>query len=607
MKKRVLNRALAVALSLAVASSTLVSFAVVASAEETVLPDPVKVVDFSYNFEELAAKDEAFEVVENAAKPSLVEDDEMGQVLQLGKAVVKGQEFGTGGNLIADESEYSTIKLSNPYVGRDYLKEYEPYEDVEITVNRNCEQPDWQEGITISYWIKSPNGVNSNVVGFTSERYQMQADDYAKYLCTVRFNVEYSQYTDEEKVALGLNESGVTPNSDFYFEYAPEREYAGLPCYVDEKYMGRTYWFNKNYLKGYVKTDGGAYNNSRGDGGSNDVDGGYARWSVAPTLTSEGPDLDPKSPNYTKGGHEPGTSNIRYAWTYSEMWLDASSSFYFEDDNKTDIQLNPNQSQNYKTVVGMMNNDCFSINSWKLNPTIEEAIANGDQGPSPVSEPDEWHHVAAVIQNDWVMYYLDGEEIDIEEYYSSYGGTGLAEARGGEKPWKRFNKGAGSRYGYGNDKTQTYYYYYGNFVAPTMMEWIILDCVDLTIGGGNKNGDGYNMFANTDEVLIKNVVFYDKVLDGDQVELLAADPFMHDKKNEQKPPVTTGTVGDVNLDGNINAQDALLVLQHAAKITTLEGEAASNADVTDDASINASDALDILRYAARIITEFTKK
>ena len=62
--------------------------------------------------------------------------------------------------------------------------------------------------------------------------------------------------------------------------------------------------------------------------------------------------------------------------------------------------------------------------------------------------------------------------------------------------------------------------------------------------------------------------------------------------------------GDVNEDGNVNASDALLVLKHAARIETLDKEAATRADVTKDQDINASDALDILKYAARIIDSF---
>ena len=65
-------------------------------------------------------------------------------------------------------------------------------------------------------------------------------------------------------------------------------------------------------------------------------------------------------------------------------------------------------------------------------------------------------------------------------------------------------------------------------------------------------------------------------------------------------------LGDVNSDKNIDAQDALLVLKHAAKLSELAGNGLKAADVTFDEMIDASDALDILKYAAKLISKFEK-
>lgn len=64
--------------------------------------------------------------------------------------------------------------------------------------------------------------------------------------------------------------------------------------------------------------------------------------------------------------------------------------------------------------------------------------------------------------------------------------------------------------------------------------------------------------------------------------------------------------GDVNSDKKIDAQDALLVLKHAAKLSELSGNELKAADVTFDEMVNASDALDILKYAAKLISKFEK-
>lgn len=607
MKKKIIS----IALTLALAASTLTSLSVVAYAkEEVVIPEAKAAYDFSYDFDELAEQYPGFEVVENEAAPELVQDEEMGQVLKLNKSVVRSREFarktdkesgedaGATGYILSEDADYSQINITNPYQGLEKLKEYEPWEDVATTLYRQCEQPLWTEGITITYWIKTPAGengygINSNVVGFTSNRFQTQSDDYAKHLCTVKFDLEYNSLTDELRKLFGpdVERAGVLPGSDFYFELATDELYLGCPMYkdpADTENMGRIYWMNKFFVDGYYRTAEGKvetpYESAR-----------YDEWCEAPTFGD------------TEDDHDPGNSKLRYTWTYSEMWLDASSSFYFENDTENvNKQLNPNHATSYGTKVGMQHNDSFNINSWRCENDkyvdYSEASESGFAvAESPVIHPDEWHMVTCVIQNDWVTYYFDDEEIEMEECYSSTGTKGYAVPVGtGYKPWKRLNKGTGSRYGYGTNKTTTYWCYYGNYCSPTMMEWIIKDCVNTTIGGGNRAGDGYCMYAETDEIQIKNVVFYDVMLDDDQIEFLYENPDYYSKKD------TAGLLGDVNLDEVIDAADALAVLKHAAALEILEGQPLENADVNFDEIIDASDALDILKKAAGLITEFVK-
>ncbi len=62
--------------------------------------------------------------------------------------------------------------------------------------------------------------------------------------------------------------------------------------------------------------------------------------------------------------------------------------------------------------------------------------------------------------------------------------------------------------------------------------------------------------------------------------------------------------GDVNRDGDRNAQDALLVLQASAHLITLDKIAAQAADVDGNNLRNAADALWILRYVVKTIASF---
>lgn len=62
--------------------------------------------------------------------------------------------------------------------------------------------------------------------------------------------------------------------------------------------------------------------------------------------------------------------------------------------------------------------------------------------------------------------------------------------------------------------------------------------------------------------------------------------------------------GDVDSDGADNAKDALLVLQHAAKISGVEGNSFIAGDVNGDEKLDAQDALLILQKAAKLIDEY---
>lgn len=64
------------------------------------------------------------------------------------------------------------------------------------------------------------------------------------------------------------------------------------------------------------------------------------------------------------------------------------------------------------------------------------------------------------------------------------------------------------------------------------------------------------------------------------------------------------TLGNVNGDGKINADDAVLVLRYAVELTEFNETQKLAADVSKDGRINADDAVLILRFAVNLITEF---
>ena len=66
----------------------------------------------------------------------------------------------------------------------------------------------------------------------------------------------------------------------------------------------------------------------------------------------------------------------------------------------------------------------------------------------------------------------------------------------------------------------------------------------------------------------------------------------------------TDTLGDINADDTIDAEDCLLALQQSVRLVSLGDASSVAADVNDDGSIDALDALLILQVSVDLIPSF---
>ena len=65
-------------------------------------------------------------------------------------------------------------------------------------------------------------------------------------------------------------------------------------------------------------------------------------------------------------------------------------------------------------------------------------------------------------------------------------------------------------------------------------------------------------------------------------------------------------LGDLDLDGDVDAEDLTLLARHVGKIEYLTGQALENADVTGDGMVSAEDLTKHARYVGDIINDWSQ-
>lgn len=127
--------------------------------------------------------------------------------------------------------------------------------------------------------------------------------------------------------------------------------------------------------------------------------------------------------------------------------------------------------------------------------------------------------------------------------------------------------------------------------APGSTGEIILP-VECQRTSSNKGGYFYSAIYQTSDMLGDMLMYSD-----DQI-------FDCSKAVLKFKVASENSLGDVNTDGKINSNDALVVLQYSVGSVNLSSEQKKLADVNKDNKINSNDALKILQYSVGSISKF---
>lgn len=473
------------------------------------------------------------------------------------------------------------LVVENPFSGMDLSESFTKNEEG---------YPVWENGVTVSYWVKLPEtAVDIPVLNFNLADSREISMDTKYYYDTCK---EAESGTGSYKLGTVATYYGMTGK-----------------LLTTISGQGRYSRFNPNYPDGMVyKID------AKGDMAAYSEGADLTKPESFITLTAYG---EGYYKNYGIHFDEEGGENslLSEAYIDGSLSLYASGSVGYARDNVTGRQLNP-KLDDYGNVVDIDGENYFRY--WGNGGSY--TYRNGETVPT-MAEKDQWHFVVTVIRNDWVQTYVDGIKLD-EDYLNVMGSRILYGVAG-----TGFNMGYGSSVSYITKTPEKEMGYGYNILDLITDENTVLSIGGMGLGASKLRQSGIGTIPGSE---VKDVRFYAVPLsdenigetrvqtftsgwklEGTKLVEIEADsepvptivPTDTPKPTDTVAPTPANNMGDVDMNGSVNAQDALEVLKHAAKISELEGESLTLADATRDNKIDAQDALKILKYAAKIIDE----
>lgn len=496
-------------------------------------------------------------------------------------------------------------------------------------------------GVSISYWVKVPvtkddvvknddgefidRGANSTTVVFNnSGRVVKQKDDYAKYLACVaydtakekndtealkdydmgkqeimkdaegnayvvyrnygkllRFNPEYPSQTASAEAVKAAEGNGVAKEGGWYIpsEIGADEAKDGK-IKVTSTLDGKTYMISSLANAGNTSPDKSQYE--------------LFRYSYAPET------------DLAKGVSS--KSKIREESIKGSLQISTDNDFGFREDNyTTEDYTDENGAPKKKAVAGSAITNPNSEDFGKIQDFegSNQFYFDGDERVTDIEEgAEEWHYVTIVIQNDWVVTYVDGEAADPEsDYYFNKDATGVNASQkdfNDMNAGKMFNKGKGLRAPFNKQATNvadwpkngTASASPANSLGISMLDWIADSNTEMYFGGTSYCAEMLTQNYGTKEgVQMDDISFWGTALTEDEaVELY----------EEVAGKFASGMKGDVDGDGEITLKDAQLVLKAALKLATLNADQKSVADVNGDEEITLKDAQKVLRVSLKL-------
>lgn len=365
----------------------------------------------------------------------------------------------------------ASYEIANPFAGMDFRETPDIVNDV----------PQWEKGVTISYWVYLPKLTeDAAVLNFNlADNRQMSNWDEWKYKVCKAYD------KGDKKYSMGESETYLDAEGN---KYTVLKGYGEYVCFNPKYPEEGCYYVDKDngvipvYPKGKDKDDKESWTYIRHIG-----EGQYEGYSLR---------FD------EKGGED---SLISEAEIDGSLSLYASGTVGFRQDNGTGTELNPNLP-GYGEIAPIQVYNQFYY--WGNGGQYQ--LKNSQLETPTMAEPAKWHFVVAVIKNDYVQYYIDGQEMTIE-YLNWWEDEATDENVAGAS----FNLGYGQSKGYRSHKPSNIW-----TTGMTMLDFISNPDTVLTVGGtgyGAKNL-GQDAIGTDNGVQVKNITFYDKPMEAASIK-----------------------------------------------------------------------------------------
>ncbi len=365
----------------------------------------------------------------------------------------------------------ASYEIANPFAGMDLSE----------TPNIVDGVPAWEKGVTISYWVYTSNLVeDAAVLNFNlADNRQMSNWDEWKY------NVCKAYDKSDDKYSMGESETYLDKDGN---KYTVLKGYGEYVCFNPDYPEAGCYYADKDngvipvYLKGKDKDKEENWTYIRHIG-----KGQYEGYSKR---------FD------EKGGED---SLISEAEIDGSLSLYASGSVGYRQDNGTGKELNPNLP-GYGEIAPIQVYNQFYY--WGNGGQYQ--LDDSELKTPTMAEGGKWHFVVAIIKNDYIQYYMDGQEITIE-YLNWWEDSATDENVAGAS----FNLGYGMSKRYRSRRPSQIW-----TTGMTILDFISNPNTVLTVGGTGFGAKdlGQDAIGTPRGVQVKEITFYDQPVETASVK-----------------------------------------------------------------------------------------